>query len=157
MTMTCLYLKLISLKVLQLLKKVAIVLLTIQGIYTAVYAVRDYATMQVVPSIIDVVLLITYLVGIVILRSCKKILANCVVVTNREIEHAQQLKIHKEQLIQKKEQALAEQQIKLETIEAEANLFPIRKFEVKKVSKDDLLALDQMIGLESVKKQLKKR
>ena len=153
---TILYLKLISLKVLQLLKKVAIVLLAIQGIYTAVYAVRDYATMQAIPGIIDVVLLIAYLVGIVILRSCKKILSNCVVVTNREIEHTQQLKIHKEQLIQKKEQALAEQQIKLETIEAEANLFPIRKFEVKKVSKDDLLALDQMIGLDSVKKQLKK-
>ena len=156
MKTTILYLKLISLKVLQLLKKVAIVFLTIQGIYTAGYAVYDYATMQVVPSILDVVLLITYFVVIIVLKSCKGMLISCIAGTSSEIDHNQKLKLHKRELLQRSEYGLVEKQVKIEVMEAESDMVAPRKFNTEKVSKDAAVELDKLVGLASVKEELQR-
>jgi len=42
-------------------------------------------------------LAITYLVGIVVLRSCKGALVSCVIEAHKEIEHAQNLKLRKKE------------------------------------------------------------
>ena len=156
MKTTILYLKLISLKVLQLLKKVAIILLVVQGIYTAGYAVHDYATMQIVPSTLRVVLLITYLVLIIVLRSCKGILVSCIAETGSEIDHNQKLRLHKRELLQKSEYGLVEKQVKIEVMEAESDMAAPRKFNMEKVSKDATVELNKLIGLASVKEELQR-
>ena len=156
MKTTILYLKFISLKVLQLLKKVAIILFAIQGIYIAGYAVYDYTTMQAVPSILDVTLVITYLVGIIVLRSCKGILASCIIETNGEIDHNQKLKHHKRELLQKSEYGLVEKQVKIEVMEAESDMAAPRKFNMDKVSKDAPVELNKLVGLASVKEELQR-
>lgn len=156
MKTTILYFKLIALKVLQLLKKVAIVLLTMQGIYTAGYAVHDYATMQVVPSVLEVVLLITYLAIIIVLKSCKGILISCITETAGEIDHNQKLKLHKRELLQKSEYGLVEKQVKIEVMEAESDMAAPRKFNMEKVSKDATVELNKLVGLASVKEELQR-
>lgn len=156
MKTTILYLKLISLKVLQLLKKVTIVLLAMQGIYTAGYAVHNYATMKVVPSILEVVLLITYLVLIIVLKSCKGILISCIVETGSEIDHNQKLRLHKRELLQKSEYGLVEKQVKIEVMEAESDMATPRKFNMEKVSKDATVELNKLVGLASVKEELQR-
>ena len=151
-----LYTKLIALKVLQLLKKVAIVLLTMQGIYTAGYAVHNYATTQVVPNILEVVLLITYLVLIIVLKSCKGILISCIAETGSEIDHNQKLRLHKRELLQKSEYGLVEKQVKIEVMEAESDMAAPRKFNMQKVSKDATVELNKLVGLASVKEELQR-
>ncbi len=156
MKTTALYFKLISLKVLQLLKKVAIILFAMQGIYIAGYTVYDYATTQAVPSILDVTLTITYLVGIIVLRSCKGILTSCIIETNGEIDHNQKLKLHKRELLQKSEYGLVEKQVKIEVMEAESDMAAPRKFNMEKVSKDATVELNKLVGLASVKEELQR-
>ena len=156
MKTTVLYIKLISLKVLQLLKKVAIILFTMQGIYIAGYAVYNYATTQAVPSILDVTLVITYLVGIIVLRSCKGILTSCIIETNSEIDHNQKLKLHKRELLQKSEYGLVEKQVQIEVMEAESDMAAPRKFNMEKVSKDATVELNKLVGLASVKEELQR-
>lgn len=156
MKTTILYLKLIFLKVLQLLKKVAIVLLTMQGIYIAGYALHDYATAQAVPGILDAVLLITYLVLIIVLKSCKGILISCITETGSEIDHNQKLRLHKRELLQKSEYGLVEKQVKIEVMEAESDMAAPRKFNMEKVSKDATVELNKLVGLASVKEELQR-
>ena len=156
MKTTILYFKLISLKVLQLLKKVAIILMAMQGIYTAGYAVHDYVTMQIVPSILDVVLLITYLVLIIVLKSCKGILISCVTETVSEIDHNQKLRLHKRELLQKSEYGLVEKQVQIEVMEAESDMAAPRKFNMERVSKDATVELNKLVGLASVKEELQR-
>lgn len=156
MKTTILYLKLISLKVLQLLKKVAIVLLAMQGIYTAGYAVYDYATMQVVPSVLDMVLLITYLALIIVLKSCKGILISSIAETGSEIDHNQNLRLHKRELLQKSEYGLVEKQVQIEVMEAESDMAAPRKFNMERVSKDATVELNKLVGLASVKEELQR-
>lgn len=156
MKTTILYLKLISLKVLRLLKKVAIILLAMQGIYTAGYVVYDYVTLQAVPSALEVVLLITYLVLIIVLRSCKGILISYIAETGNEIDHNQKLRHHKRELLQKSEFGLVEKQVKIEVMEAESDMYAPRKFNMEKVSKDATVELNKLVGLASVKEELQR-
>lgn len=156
MKVSALYFKLISLKVLQLVKKALILILSFQCAYTAGTTIYNFASSQIVPSVWDVVLAITYLVVIVVLRSCKGALTTCVIEANKEIEHAQNLKLRKKELLQKSEYDLLEKQVKIEVMEAESDMAAPRKFNMEKVGKNAEAELEKLIGLASVKEELQK-
>ena len=151
-----LYLKLISLKVLQLIKKVTMIALAVQCIYTVVDAIRNYTSFGATPGVWEVVLAVLYLACIIALRACKGILANSVIETNREIEHAQSMKLRKKELLQKSEYDLLEKQVKIEVMEAESDMAAPRKFDMEKVGKNAEAELEKLIGLASVKGELQK-
>ena len=151
-----LYLKLISLKVLQLIKKATMIALAVQCIYTVVDAIRNYTSFGATPGAREIVLAVLYLACIIALRACKGILANSVIETNREIEHAQSMKLRKKELLQKSEYDLLEKQVKIEVMEAESDMAAPRKFNMEKVGKNAEAELDKLVGLASVKHELQK-
>ena len=156
MKTTTLYFKLIAIKLLQLIKKAIIILLAVQGVYSVVSAIHDYSSINATPGVWDVILLVLYLAGIIVLRACKGILANSVIETNKEIEHAQNLKLRKKELLQKSEYDLLEKQVKIEVMEAESDMAAPRKFNMEKVGKNAEAELEKLIGLASVKEELQK-
>ena len=156
MKTSSLYLRLIGTKVLQLIKKATILILALQGTYCLVNIVRNYVDIQEVPSWIDIFFTIMYWIGVVVLRACKDLLNTWVQELTLAIEHSKDVKRHKTELEQKRSYKMVEMQVESESKEIEANLLPIRKFHIQKISKNDIQALDNLIGLENVKKQLKK-
>ena len=151
-----LHLKHISLKVLQLLSNIAILLLAIQALHGIYSAVRLYTSSNVIPGVFDIVLVVAYLTGIIVLRSCKPILANGVTETLNEIEHSRNLKLHKRELQQRSEYHMMEKQVNIEAMEAESDMVAPRKFNMEKVSKDAAAELDKLVGLISVRNELQK-
>ena len=156
MKTSSLYFRCILIKVLKLLKKTAILFLLLQGCYTIASAIYAYFNFQTIPSTIDIVVMVSCWLGVVVLRACKDILDAYLIELSGEIEHNKKVKQHKTEIDHKNAFRLAEAQAEAEAKEVEANILPVRKFHIQKITNADAAVLDTMIGLENIKKQLKK-
>lgn len=151
-----LYLKLIGIRVLQGLQKVGVIALGIVGVLSVWNIATGYFKEKAVPSFGEIITLLLCVVGIIVLLTLKKIIEAKLTDINDGIEHQRSLNKHKTELRQRNEHRLAEKKIEQEVFEAEAEIMPTRKFNVDKIRKDDIAELDSLVGLESVKMQLKK-
>ena len=151
-----LYIELIGVKILQGLEKVLVVACGIISIVDLWNIGSQYFKSKQLPSFKQIVVLLICIIGIIVLLTLKNIIESKLNEINDNIKHRQSLRKHKNRLVQENEHKRLEQKIEQETLMKEPDSHLIRKFEVEKIKKDDIQKLDTLIGLEPVKKQLKK-
>lgn len=107
--------------------------------------------------------IVAYGVGVIMLSTIKGALNDKVDEVLSRIQHRRHLMNRKAELRLKYADQLAEESVhnehqknNLETGTGLADLLPVRKFEVQKIQNEDARELDTMIGLDSVKDQIKR-
>lgn len=150
------YLKLIGMKIMQVLRTAGTVTSGLAIIYFAVTSMMNYFKSKVFPSMSEICFLIASLVAFITLRTLKSACDEAVSEISTNIKRSKELKKHKEELEYQYEQKLAETKIQQQAFDVEMEMIAMKKFDVTKVDKDDVKAMESLIGLESVKEQLNK-
>lgn len=156
MKILTLYLKLIGLRVIQGLQKLGVLSLLIIDISTLWNIVSNYFKTKTTPTLSSIFIFTICVIAIIVLVTIRGFLETKISVLNDNIEHQKNLQRHKIELKQRNEHRLAEKKFEQETLQAETESLPTRKFNVEKIKKDDLEELDSLIGLDSVKNELLK-
>lgn len=151
-----LYLKLIGVRILQGLQKVMVISCGIVGAIALWNIASGYFKSKQIPNLKDIMILLICIVLIIILSTLKNIIESKLSEVNDDIKHRQSLKKHKNRLIQENEHRKLEQKAEQDTFANNTDSHLIRKFEAEKIKKEDIQKLDTLIGLNPVKKQLKK-
>ena len=149
-----LYCKLILMKVSQTVR--------IMGIASAVVflghsiwgLVSNYRNTGAFPSNNELLSIGASIIVIILLSTMKKFFEAQIVECNNSIEHQQSMKLYETELRQKNEHRLAEKRMEQEALEAEAEIIPVKHFRTEKIKKEDIDGLENLVGLESVKKQI---
>lgn len=151
-----LYLKLIGIRILYGLQKLGVAALGIVEIISFWNIICDYFKERTIPSVRQVVAFILCMLGIIVLLTIRKIIDDKLIEITDCIEHQKSLSKHKTELRQRNEHRLAEKNISMEMFESDNEIMPVRKFNIDRIQKNDISEIDSLVGLESVKLQLKK-
>lgn len=151
-----LHMKLIGMRILQGLEKVSVVALGILGLVTIVKTISNYIDTKTIPTFANIIIVVISIVGIIVMFTLKEIIEEKITEINSDIDDYKILRKHAKNLKQQYNYQYAEKKIKEENFETEKEDIPVKQFNVDKIKKSDIAELDTLIGLESVKEQVKK-
>jgi len=159
-----LYCKLIVMRLLQFFRLVGVLGFGAVAITKVWDMVNYYIDHRTLPEAFDFVILTAAVIAVIILSTLKAALQDKRNDYLSDLHHQRMMKQRKAELRLKYADRLAEENTCNElgtdkTPETEngiGEILPIRKFEVKKISKEDAGELDKLIGLGSVKEQVKR-
>jgi len=158
-----LYCKLVMLRVIQTARFFGMLFLIGICVKNLWESISVYIEYREFPSSWEWISIITYSIGVTILSTVKGALNDKVDDVLSSIQHRRHLMNRKAELRLKYVDQLADESAhnehkknNLETGTGLTDLLPVRKFEVQKIQKEDAKKLDSMIGLDSVKDQIKR-
>lgn len=151
-----LYLKLIVLRVLQGLQKLGVLILSAIGVITMWDITSNYIKYKISPHFGEITIFVLCVIGVIILKTIKGFFEVKLTFIDDSIEHQRSLQQLKTELKHKSEHRFTEKKFEQENTQMDAETLPTRKFNVEKIKKDDIKELDTLVGLESVKQELKK-
>ncbi len=158
-----LYCKLLAFRILQAMRLMSFfALLAFSGVRVWNH-ISVYKDIKVSPGIQDMIILGICIIGLIVLSTIKEALNDKVSDVTAKIQQNRHLMQRKAELRLKYTDKIAEESIRNEQQRdyghngtSLGDLMPVRKFDVQKIKKEDAHELDNMIGLESVKEQLKR-
>lgn len=163
-TSSFLYCKLIVMKLLLALRLIGLLGFGVVAIAKAWELISFYISTHSMPNMTDFAIWVGAIIAIVVLSTLKDALNDKCSDYLSAIQHQREMKQRKAELRFKHESRLAEASVskesrtdnKPETENGIMDAFPIRRFDVKKITKEDAAELDRLIGLSSVKEQVKR-
>ncbi len=159
-----LYCKLIGMRLLQALRLVGLLAVGVTAIAKAWEMANFYIDYKTAPAASDFVILVAVVIAGIVLSTLKAAFQDKCNDYLSDLQHQRMIKQRKAELRFKYADRLAEESIadepgtdkKSESGSSIGEILPIRKFEVKKITKEDAAELDKLIGLGSVKEQIKR-
>ena len=159
-----LYCKLIGMRLFQALRLVGLLAFGVTAIAKAWEMINFYIDYKTMPTASDFIILAVAVIAVIVLSTLKAALQDKCSDYLSDLQHQRMMKQRKAELRFKYTDRLAEESIANESVpdkkpEPESGIgeiLPIRKFDVKKITKEDAAELDKLIGLGSVKEQVKR-
>lgn len=159
-----LYCKLIGVRLLQALRLVGLLAFTVAMVLKGWSMINFYIDTKDLPQISDFMILAVAVIAIIVLSTLKEALHDKRSDYLNDLQHQRMMKQRKAELRIKYADRLAGESIadepgfekKPDAESGIGEILPIRKFDVKKITKEDAAELDKLIGLGSVKEQIKR-